>query len=170
MKSIYTIVACALFYMLPVTQANAAIYKCVSVSKGVYYIDKPCPKVDEETKINSVKDPKNGYTPAPFVKDEVVEKSNDGVVVGKSLVSEGSLEKTNDKEGSLLQKDPSEKSSSTSSTTGGGGGIAVDPNSPSQEGSEGQNNSTGIIAEVQPGEGEPLNVDELIRRQGPPKE
>jgi len=42
-------------------KVSAEIYKCENIKKEIFYNDKPCPVLDEETEIAAVKDPKNGY-------------------------------------------------------------------------------------------------------------
>ncbi len=46
--------------------ASAGIFKCTNKAGKIFYNDKPCPTNHNEKKIKAVKDPKNGYIPAPI--------------------------------------------------------------------------------------------------------
>ena len=86
---IHSIIVSFSFLML-VGEVQATIYKCVNLQGNTYYNDKPCPRIDDETKFKAVKDPVNGYIPPAFVKDIQKAKAN-GVVVGESLMTQQNL-------------------------------------------------------------------------------
>lgn len=54
--------------LLVIQQAHAKIYKCENSDSEVFYIDKPCPVDDKETKIRAEKDVENGYKPPAMIK------------------------------------------------------------------------------------------------------
>jgi len=169
MRVLRTIIAGSIvIHSFSVLNVQAAIYKCVSDEKGIYYIDKPCPVVDIETKLNAVKDPKNGYVPSGFKKDEEPEVVDKGIVVGRdSSDSKGPSKAADDRSenGNFLLQ----------SKNKGGGGSIVDPanqngNDIVSENSPNQKLDTSLIGNVGPNGNEPLNVDELVLRQGGPKD
>ena len=62
--------------------AQATIFKCDNTEGATFYNDKPCPKIDVETKLKAVKDPVGGYIPPKFEPD-VVTSGSKGVLIGK---------------------------------------------------------------------------------------
>ncbi|KAG1663453.1 Type IV pilus biogenesis factor PilY1 [Nymphon striatum] len=92
---------------------QASIYKCVNAEGATFYNDKPCPKNDEETELDAVKDPVNGYIPPKFVEEKEV-KGTKGVLIGESKGRELNSKK----------KEKSSESNSSSSASAGGNGSS----------------------------------------------
>jgi hypothetical protein len=78
-KSRYSFSVLMVSVLLLPSKADAEIYKCENIKKEIFYNDKPCPVLDEETEIPAVKDIKNGYVFPAFVSDE--NKKNKGLVI-----------------------------------------------------------------------------------------
>ena len=80
--------------LLMIEKAQAQIYKCVNTQEQVFYNDKPCPVKQIEKKMKSVKDPKNGFIPAPFspskIADEEQNSSTKGGGIGGELLDSDS--------------------------------------------------------------------------------
>ena len=76
--------------LLMLEEAQAQIYKCVNNQEQVFYNDKPCPMKHVEKKMKSVKDPKNGFIPAPFSPSQIADEEQNsnikGVVIGGELL------------------------------------------------------------------------------------
>lgn len=166
MKTLYVGGASIFLFFSTALNVQAAIYKCVNNEKGVYYIDKPCPVVDDETRMNAVQDPNNGYTPPPFIKDEEPESANKGIVVGRGLSksSTNSMGDGNESQNFLSQENKKDSS--------GGGGLGTNSFDENEVGggTQQQNIAANIIGNLQPGENEPLNIEELILELKPPLE
>ncbi len=66
---------------------SASIFKCENQQGEVYYHDKPCPVIDNETEMNHEKDVKNGYAPpklnGSLVKPKDMKKTSDTHVAEK---------------------------------------------------------------------------------------
>ena len=78
--------------------AQAKIYKCVNVMGEVIYNDRPCSVTEKESQMKAVKDPKDGYIPAPIlpsVEGEGMQKhdGNDLEIVENSLTVDTSSKK-----------------------------------------------------------------------------
>ena len=142
--------------------AQAAIYKCVNTKSKVYYIDKPCPKKDEETEFKAVKDPQNGYKPPAFEEDKV-EKAKEGIVVGgdsskklsTTLDDNGSKKSTNSAEGG-----DNNKPSGSSSASGVDNDISKSISS--NDSSKVESSTISSLGEPKYDGREPANVDDLI--------
>jgi len=148
--------------------ASAEIYKCVKPEGTTYYIDKPCPVTDQETQFKAVTDPENGYIPS-FKEDNDENKAKEGVVVGDSM--SGEREGLNKKKSSDL-------------VIGGGGAEsqgrgnngsktktinAVGKSNTDDAGGSAESSSQSVNqADIEYGEKEPTNVDELILQLGGP--
>ena len=99
-------------------QASAEIYKCVKKSSGeVFYKDKPCPVVDKETKMEAVKDPKNGYFPPKFISKEADNSGFNEESGGKdSSTTKNKKEKADTEDVSSTESNNQYKSGSSRST------------------------------------------------------
>lgn len=92
-KTVVYVAFLASSHLFVMGEASAAIYKCVNTKGAIYYNDKPCPINNAETRLKALKDPKGGYIPPAFVKDESKSKPA-GIVVG----SESSNDIKNDQD------------------------------------------------------------------------
>lgn len=72
-----------------VKPAQAEIFKCKKPSGEVFYNDKPCPVDDEETEMRAVKDPENGYIPAPYTGTQQADQVNKTGGKSTSTVNRG---------------------------------------------------------------------------------
>lgn len=167
------VVGSIVIHLFSVLTAQAAIYKCASDKKGIYYIDKPCPAVDRETKFNAVKDPKNGYVPPAFKKDKEPEVTAKGIVVGRENSVNVDPSKATDDQSKVSNLS---QANSKSSGSGSGSGSQIDPVKPNGSdivnNSSTQKNDTIGLGSSDPLELEiePMNVEELILMQDGPIE
>ena len=91
LSSLLLAVSMASAPLFMVEEAQAQIYKCVNTQEKVFYNDKPCPVTQLQSKMKSVKDPKNGFIPEPFspvvTADEKQNSGKKGVVVGDNSLN-----------------------------------------------------------------------------------
>lgn len=144
--------------------AEAAIYKCVSAKNKVYYIDRPCPKMDQETQFKAVKDPAKGYIPPAFV-EEKVDKAKEGVVVGHQDLSNPSSKQDKNSSNDVNVKKGGGNSGTTSTKvapSSGAGNVVSSESKSSNSGNKSESLAENDMGDVEYDGLEPANVDDLI--------
>ncbi|MCF6190055.1 MAG: DUF4124 domain-containing protein [Cocleimonas sp.] len=111
----------ALYMLMMPKLASAEIFKCVNTKGDTYYNDMPCPKSNEETKIEGVKDPKGGFIPSLNATNlEKSTKSPASMPNGRGASSKNSgspQDKVESRQASTKSSDSSGKSASSESNT-----------------------------------------------------